>query len=95
VPLRRQLVFHANRRLGHDDARDQTFRFELAQALRQHPIADVGDRIPQPGVALPSSEQELNDRTAPAAADQLDRVMKPGAQHRLQTHARILPKPRT
>jgi hypothetical protein len=39
--LLRQLVFHAHRRLGHDEAIHDAFRFELPQPLGEHAIADV------------------------------------------------------
>jgi hypothetical protein len=85
--LLRQLVLDAHRRLGNDEAIDDPFRLELAQTLRQHPIADVGDRDPKLGEPHPSLEEQLDHRARPSAADQLDGAVKSGAQTRFEAHA--------
>jgi hypothetical protein len=82
-----QLVLDAHRRLGNDETIDNPFRLELPQALRQHPIADLGDRDAELGEPHPSVEEELDHRTRPSAADQLDGAVESGAQTRLEAHA--------
>jgi hypothetical protein len=88
APLFRDLVFHAHGRLGHDDARHDPFVLELAQAFRQHAIADVGDAGAQLREAHPFVKQEVDDGTGPASADELDGVVELLAQMGLQTHCR-------
>jgi hypothetical protein len=86
--LLRQLVFHAHRRLGHHEAIHDAFRFELPQAPGEHAIADVGNCDTQLGEPHPSVEEQLNDRTGPPAANQLDRSMKFSAQPGSKAHTR-------
>jgi hypothetical protein len=88
--LFRQLVLDPDRRLGNDETIDDPFRLELPQALRQHAIADVGDRAAKLGEPHPSLKQQLDHGTRPSAADQFDGAVKPDAQTRLEAHTRIL-----
>jgi hypothetical protein len=86
APFLGQLVLHPHGRLGHDDARDDSFRFELAQPLREHPIADVGDRAAKLGEAHPSVQEQLDDRSCPAAADEFHCAVEFGAEVGFQAH---------
>jgi hypothetical protein len=86
-----QLVLHANRRLRDHRPGDDALALELAQAFRQHPIADIGDGRAQFGEAQAAVEQQLNDRTGPAPADELDGLVKSDAQVGFETHACIVP----
>jgi hypothetical protein len=87
APLLRQLILHAHRRLGHDDAIDDALGLEHSQALREHAIADVGNGDAEFREPHPSVKQELDDRTRPTAADQLDGAVKSDAETRLEAHA--------
>jgi hypothetical protein len=90
--LLRQLVFHAHGRFRNHDPRQDSRGFELAQALRQHAVADLGDGGPQLGEAHPSVQEQLNHRTRPTAADEFDRPVELGTQLGFQTHADSLAK---
>jgi len=95
APFLRQRVFHADRCVGHDDPLDDPFRLELAQALRQHAVADVGDGIAELGIPHASVEQQADDGAGPAAADQLDRMVKAAAQRVLKSHGASIAKAHT
>jgi hypothetical protein len=88
----RQLVLHPHWRFRNHDPRQNAFRFELAQALGEHPIADVGNRAPQFRKTHPSGQEQLNHGARPAAANQLDGAMKLDAELGFETHACILAK---
>jgi hypothetical protein len=90
APLLRQLVFHPHRRFRDHDPGQDPFGFELAQALRQHAIADIGDGGPQLGEAHPSVQEQLNHGTRPTATDEFHRPVELGAQLGFQAHAGIL-----
>src|SRR5438034_1267611 len=47
----RQRIFHANRCVGYDRALDDAFLFELLEALAQHAIGNVGNRVAKGGEA--------------------------------------------
>ncbi|HEX4565086.1 MAG TPA: hypothetical protein VH138_00590 [Vicinamibacterales bacterium] len=79
APLFRQLVFHSHWRLRNHEPGQDSLGFELAQTLRQHAIADLGDGGSQLGEAHPSLQQQLNHGTRPAAADEFDRPVELGA----------------
>jgi len=91
APFFGQLVLDPDGCFRNDDARDDALGLEFAQALREHPIADVRDPAPKLGKAHPAVQQQLNHGPGPAAPNQLDRPMEPRAQLRLQTHVCILP----
>jgi hypothetical protein len=102
APLLRQLVFHSHRRFRNHDSGQDSLAFELAQALRQHAIADIGDGGPQLaiadigdggpqlGEAHPSVQEQLNHGTRPTATDEFHRPVELGAQLGFQAHAGIL-----
>jgi hypothetical protein len=83
----RQLVLHPHGRFRNHDPGQDSFGFELAQPLRQHPIADVGNGAPQFGEPHPPVQQELDHRPGPAAANELDRVVEFHAELGFETHA--------
>jgi hypothetical protein len=85
-----QLVFDAHRRFGDDDPGEDSLGFELAQPLRQHPIADVGNRAAQLGETHPPVQQQLNHGSGPAAPDELDGPMESGAELGFEAHTQIL-----
>jgi hypothetical protein len=87
APFLGQLVLHPHWRLGHHDARDDAFRFEPAQTLREHPIADVRNRATQLREAHPSVQEQLDDGSRPAAADEFHRAVELTAEVGLQAHA--------
>ena len=80
---------------GTTSARDDAFGLELAQALGEHPVADLGDRGAQLGEPHPPVEQELDDRAGPAPADELDGAVELRAQMGLQAHDGIVTEPAT
>ena len=83
-----QLVFHAHRRFGDDDPGEDSLGFELAQPLRQHPIADVGNRAAQLGETHPPVQQQLNHGAGPAAL--LDEMNPEGREAVLYGNAAAL-----
>jgi hypothetical protein len=88
----RQLVLHPHRRFRNHDPRQDAFRFELAQPLGEHPIADVGNRAPQFRKPHPPVQEQLNHGARPPAANQLDGPMKLDAELGFEAHRRILAK---
>jgi len=92
APFFGELVFDADRRFRHDDAGDDALGLELAQALGQHAVADVGNGRAQLGEPHPPVKEELDDGAGPAPADELDGPVELRAQMGLQTHARSLPE---
>jgi hypothetical protein len=86
-PLFGQLVLDPDRRLRDHDPRQDPFRFQFPQPFRKHPVADLGDGGAQFGEPHPAVEQQLDDRSGPPPANQLDRAMKPGAETGFEAHA--------
>jgi hypothetical protein len=78
----RQGVFHADGRLGDDGPLDDPFFFQFLQALAQHAVGDVGNRLAQRGEAAAGVEEHEDDGPAPAAADQLAGLVEPDAELR-------------
>jgi hypothetical protein len=91
VPLLGELVFDPYGRVGHHDPLDDSFRFQLSQPLRQHPVADLGDRRPQLRKPQPAVHQEMDERAGPPPADELDGMVELGAELGFVAHAAILP----
>jgi hypothetical protein len=92
APLLGEFVLHPYRRFRNHRAGQDPFGFQLAQALRQHAVADLGDGGPQLGEAHPPVQQQLDDRASPAAANELDRPVEPDAELGFESHANILAK---
>ena len=69
-PLLRQRVFNADGRVGHDRPLDDPFGLELLQAIAEHAIGDVGNRIPQRGEPAGSLEEHEDDGARPPPPDQ-------------------------
>jgi hypothetical protein len=86
APLFRQHVFHPHGGVRHHHPVYDPFGFQLSQPFRQHPVADIGDRRAELGEAHPALEEQLDDRTGPAAADELDRAVKPDAELGFEAH---------
>jgi hypothetical protein len=74
--LLRELVFHSHRCLGDHDARHDSLRLQFPQPLGQHPVADVGNGGAKLGKTHAAVQQELDDRSCPASADELDRAVE-------------------
>jgi hypothetical protein len=90
-----QLVFDPHRGFRHDEAGDDAFGLELAQALGEHAVADFGDRGAQLGEPHPPVEQELDDGAGPAPADELDGAVELRAEMGLQAHEESVTEPAT
>jgi polyisoprenoid-binding protein YceI len=85
-PFLRQFVFDTHGRLGYDDSRHDSLGLQLAEPLRQHPIADVGNRGAKLGKAHPPVQQQMDDGAGPPAADELHRAMEAGAELGFEAH---------
>src|SRR3954451_6908075 len=93
---RRQLVGDLDGRAGLDRALDDAARLELLHALGQEAVAELRDRGSDLGEAHGAAIQEdLDDRSRPAAPDQLNRLVIEGAAGGLLAHGheRIAPDP--
>src|SRR6266853_3312281 len=74
-----KLVFNPNRGVGDHSANNQSFALKGAKALRQHSIGEVRDCTLDSCVARFSLKEGLKNGARPAATDELDSPMKPGA----------------
>src|SRR5690349_11244773 len=82
-----EVVLHADWRFGNDDSRDDVLRFELAQPLDEHAIADVWNERRDLVEAASPMQKNVDDRARPSAADELDGVMVFGTDgRRRMTH---------
>ena len=69
--LLRQRVLDPDGRLGNHRALDDAAVLELLEPLAEHPVGDVGDGLAKGGEPAPGLQQHVDDRAAPAPADQL------------------------
>src|SRR5665213_2643929 len=76
-----ELVGHADRAVGGDGAGDQALAFELAEALGQEAVGEVGDGGEELVEARGAPDEDAQDGTDPAPADQLDGVLEAGAEY--------------
>src|SRR5579862_8768248 len=75
-----QLVDHANRRARLNPTDHNGLAFELAQAFGQQPVRDARNLRQDLIKAMRAFQEHADYRPAPAAAYELHRPMKPGAE---------------
>ena len=75
-----QLVLNPYWRLGQHTTREHSRFFELAEALGQHPVADIGNKAAYLVIASRPVQQDADDRASPATPQQLNRQVVSRAQ---------------
>src|SRR5579859_113711 len=78
--LGREPVFDAHRRFGDYGTLDDALCFQLFEPLREHAVAEAGDRMGQIAEAHDAAEHGAQHRARPAPADQLYGVVEIGAE---------------
>ena len=80
APFLGQRILDAHGRLRNYRPLDDPFELELLQPVAEHAIGDLGNGVAQRSEPAPRLEQDENDRAGPAAADELARPVKSGAE---------------
>ena len=82
TPLVGQLVLDPDRGVGMHMPGNDALGFQFLEALRQHPVADVGNGIPDRRESGRPGKERVDDGTGPPPADQFDGAMVSGADGR-------------
>src|SRR3954451_3125698 len=82
LALRREAVLDADRGAVEHAALDDALPLELLEPLRQEPVRELGDELPDAGEVERAVHEHEQDRTGPALADQLDRSVVEAAARR-------------
>lgn len=82
LSLRREGVLHAHGCFRDDRPLHDPFGFQLAQAVAEHAVGDVGDGVAQGGEAAARLQEKKDDRPGPPPPDELDGLVEARAELR-------------